>query len=194
MLRKYACVLSALKHCARDLESKTRHCSVCCNRVYHRLVQMTLIGVRILVRTAKSTHTNLSHMCGVVPRRPPPVRVTDGPADNGAGPSSRNRELGEEALRYLIADEKDEGSWGGLPWDPLTPRLIHGAQLLVEEGRDRPLAAAVVVAAALPFSGVAACVAAPVLVGDATLQWGAKTPTGQAIGQGTLNAFEVKLN
>lgn len=154
--------------------------------------------MRIALRMAKNTHRTLSNMCGVHLRRIP-VRISaDGPADNGAGPRTRAGDLGDSEFRYLSElPEEDEGAIGEiegrgvLPWDPLTPRLVEGAQKLVIEGQARPVTAAFVVAAALPFSGVAVCVGAPVLACDAGLQWGASTPVGRAVGQSTLNAVEV---
>lgn len=162
------------------------------------LHKMTLIGMRIAVRMAKSTHRTLSNMCGVRPRSTPVALSADGPADNGAGPRARAGDLGDSELRYL-PDLPEEGEGiigrtegrGVLPWDPLTPRLVEGAQKLVTEGQARPVTAALVVAAALPFSGVAVCVGAPVLACDAGLQWGASTPVGRAVGQSTHNALEV---
>lgn len=154
---------------------------------------MTLISLRILVSYAKSTHRHLAHVFGI---SPPSRTVGDihGPGDKGAG-----RGLSEyhgwfgEPLRADEEEKEAEGSEekGGLPWQPLTPRLLQEVQRLAMEGKERPLTAAAVVAVALPFSGAAVFIGAPVLAGDAALQWGARTPVGRAAGQTTHNAVEV---
>lgn len=84
------------------------------------------------------------------------------------------------------------GDGGGLPWEPLVPRLLQEAQRLAAEGKGRLLTSAAILAAVLPFSGVAVFFGAPVLAGDAALQWGASTAVGRTIGQGTKNAVEVR--
>lgn len=155
--------------------------------------QITLIGTRVLLSTAKKSYRALTCVFGLPPKVPPP-REPDEPADDGAGPRSvRDGEV-DEAIRKLLEDEAQGGEleWGGLPWDPLGPRLVEGAQFVAARGKERPVTTAVVLAAALPFSGLAVCVGAPVLAGDAALQWGAKTPAGRAIGQGVVNAMEVR--
>lgn len=158
------------------------------------LRQMTLIGMRIAVRTAKGAHRTLSDMCGMPPRRPPVRLAVGATADTGAGPRATVVNLDAADLRHEPENDDTTGESGGrriLPWDPLTPRLVEGAQKLAAKGQERPLTAAAVVAAALPFSGLAVCVGAPVLACDAGLQWGASTPVGQAVGQCTQNALEV---
>ncbi len=174
---------------------------------------MTLISLRILVGYAKSTHRNLAQLCRV-PYQPRPrpaggaarsaVEVDphndDGNNDNGNNDNGRTAEEqrppssragGGHAL-YQIEDDDDQGEGRrGLPWDPLAPRLLQEVHRLAKEGRERPFTAAVVMAAALPFSGAAIFFGAPVLAGDAALQWGASTPIGRTVGQGTKNAVEV---
>lgn len=115
-------------------------------------------------------------------------------ADTGAGPRATPVNLDAADLRHGSEDDdttEESDGRGILPWDPLTPRLVEGAQKLAAEGQERPLTAAVVVAAALPFSGLAVCVGAPILACDAGLQWGASTSVGQAVAQSTQNALEV---
>lgn len=159
------------------------------------LLQISLISLRILVGYAKSTHETLAHAFGVqLPSRP--ARATHGHGDSGAGPSlTAHHFFFREALPADGEEEEEEAEWpedqGGLPWKPLTPRLLQEVQRLAMEGRERPLTAAAVVAVALPFSGVAVCLGAPVLAGDVALQWGARTPIGRVVGQTTHNVVEV---
>lgn len=170
---------------------------------------MTLISLRILVGYAKSTHRNLAQLCRV-PYQPRPAgaaarsAVEVDPhndndndnddcrtADEQRPPSSRAG--GGHALYQIDDDDDGQGEGrGGLPWDPLAPRVLQEAHRLAKEGRERPFTAAVVMAAALPFSGAAVFFGVPVLAGDAALQWGATTPIGRTVGQGTKNAVEVR--
>lgn len=154
--------------------------------------QMTLISLRILVGYAKSTHRSLAQLCRV-PYQPRRERAR--PAVH-ADPNNASAEANPEAARVselfqVDDDEGDDHEGGVLPWDPLGPRLLQEARRLAEEGKERPLTAAVVLAAALPFSGAAVFLGAPVLAGDAALQWGAATPMGRTVGHGTKNAVEV---
>ncbi|CAN0193904.1 unnamed protein product, partial [Hapterophycus canaliculatus] len=153
------------------------------------LAQMTLISLRILVGYAKSTHRTLAQLCRVPyqPRHRPataarPAAHVD---DEGTHPEQDAVDSGN---RFLLRVDGDEDSGGtqrcGLPWDPLAPRLLQEAQRLAREGKQKPFTAAVVLAAALPFSGCVVLVGAPVLAGDAALQWGAGTPVGRTVGQG----------
>eukprot|EP00752_Nemacystus_decipiens_P006362 g5736.t1 len=171
------------------------------------LAQITLISLRILVGYAKSTHRNLAQLCRVpYQRRPPTARSRsisspdassrDEHADaNGQPNSSSPPPSGEPSLFQIDdmyeMDRDHQDGRGVLPWDPLAPRLLEEAQRLANEGKERPLTAAVVLAAALPFSGAAVFFGAPVLVGDAALQWGAGTPIGRTVGHGTRNAVEL---
>lgn len=156
--------------------------------------QITLISLRILVRYAKSTHRSLAQLYHVpFPPRPGPARreVDAGSTDDSTSPAS-----GGETGLFQVDDDQDDqderDSVGGLPWDPLAPRLLEEVQRLANEGKDRPFTAAVIVAAALPFSGAAVFFGAPVLAGDAALQWGAGTQIGRTVGRGTKNAIEVR--
>ncbi|CAM9306919.1 unnamed protein product [Ectocarpus fasciculatus] len=158
------------------------------------LAQMTLISLRILVGYAKSTHRSLAQLCRV-PYQPRRERAR---LAVHADPNNASAEANPEAARvselFQVDDDDDEGDdheGGVLPWDPLAPRLLQEARRLAEEGKERPLTAAVVLAAALPFSGAAVFLGAPVLAGDAALQWGAATPMGRTVGHGTKNAVEL---
>ncbi|CAM9347191.1 unnamed protein product [Scytosiphon promiscuus] len=160
------------------------------------LSQITLISLRILVGYAKSTHRNFAQLCRVPYQ--PRLRHSTGAAsrgeadENGAGAEQETAARGSLALLQVDGDEEGGGEdRGGLPWDPLLPRLLQEAQRLGREGREKPLTAAVVLAAALPFSGGAVLLGAPVLAGDAALQWGASTPLGRTVGQGAKNAVEL---
>lgn len=129
-------------------------------------------------------------MVGVV--RPPGTTVRH--SDNEAEPNSP---VGLSPYWPNTFENDTEGTQGpenggALPWEPLVPRLLQEAQRLAAEGKERPLTSAVVLAAVLPFSGVAVFFGAPVLAGDAALQWGASTAVGRTIGQGTKNAVEVR--
>lgn len=156
-------------------------------------MQITLISLRILVGYAKSTHRSLAQLCRVpFPLRPGDARY-EADVDFTHDPT-RTPSGGEPAL-FQIGDRDDRDGQdriGGLPWDPLAPRLLQEVQRLANEGKDRPFTAAVVLAAALPFSGAAFFFGTPVLAGDAALQWGAGTPIGRTVGQGTKNAVEVR--
>lgn len=171
--------------------------------------QITLISLRILVGYAKSTHRNLAQLCRVpYQRRPSPATATarptsapdggnindhahaNGEANSPSPPRSVAPSLFQVDDMYEV-DQDDQDDKKVLPWDPLAPRLLEEAQRLAREGKDRPFTAAVVLAAALPFSGAAVFFGAPVLVGDAALQWGAGTPIGRTVGHGTRNAVEV---
>lgn len=160
------------------------------------LQQITLISLRILVGYAKSTHRNLAQLCRV-PYQPRPATAASSSAetnDDGASMEQDTTVRGSPPLLQVDLDEEggcDDRS--GLPWDPLAPRLLQEAQRLAREGKQKPFTAAVVLAAALPFSGCAVLVGAPVLAGDAALQWGASTPVGRTVGQGAKNAMEVRL-
>lgn len=123
-----------------------------------------------------------------------PTGATDRPRDNGAGP---NYPLDfdpywPKTFEVDAEGTQGPGDGGGLPWEPLVPRLLQEAQRLAAEGKGRPLTSAAILAAVLPFSGVAVFFGAPLLAGDAALQWGAKTAVGRTIGQGTKNAVEVR--
>lgn len=168
--------------------------------------QITLISLRILVGYAKSTHRNLAQLCRVPYQRLPTAARTRTRLTPGVGPDNHHDHdhtngepnsqspppSGAPPLFQIDQDEEDDRGSGVLPWDPLAPRLLEEAQRLAKEGKDRPLTAAVVLAAALPFSGAAVFFGAPVLVGDAALQWGAGTPIGRTVGHGTRNAVEVR--
>lgn len=115
-----------------------------------------------------------------------------GPTSPSSSPPPPPRS-GEPSLFQIDdQDQHEEDGRGVLPWEPLAPRLLEEAQRLAKEGKDRPFTAAVVLAAALPFSGPAVFFGAPVLAGDAALQWGAGTPMGRTVGHGTKNAVEVR--
>lgn len=155
---------------------------------------MTIISLKILVGYAKSTHRTLTHLCGMACQAPP-VEGTDGPGDNGAGPSvpaARNLQWQNTFLEVDDYDQSPEDK-GMLPWEPLAPKLLLVAQRLAAEGKDRPLTATVILTAVLPFSGIVAFLVAPVVAGDAVLQWGANTPVGRTVGHGTKNALEVRV-
>lgn len=115
---------------------------------------------------------------------------TNGEPSPPSGPAGGEPSLFQIDDMYEMDHQDDRR--GVLPWDPLAPRLLEEAQRLAKEGKDRPFTAAVVLAAALPFSGAAVFFGAPVLVGDAALQWGAGTPIGRTVGHGTRNAVEVR--
>lgn len=139
-------------------------------------------GLRALDRwyAKESTRRGLAQLC-CVPSPPQPGAARPeadvDPSDDSNPPAIS----GEPGL--VQTDDRDErDSSGGLPWDPLAPRLLHEVQRWANEGRDRPLTAAVVLAAALPFSGAAFFFGAPVLAGDAALQWGTSTPIARAVG------------
>lgn len=154
---------------------------------------MTLISLRILVGYAKSTHRSLAQLCRVPYQ---PLRECSRLAVHAADPDNASAEANPAAAHVgeLFQKDEDEGDGhegGVLPWDPLAPRLLQEARRLADEGKERPLTAAVVLAAALPFSGAAVFLGAPVLAGDAALQWGAATPMGRTVGHGTKNAVEV---
>lgn len=176
-----------------------------------RCMQMTLISLRILVGYAKSTHRNLAQLCRAPYQPRPPSTIASsapnvGPNNerghangepNSPSPSTSAAAAaaavsGEPSLFQIDQDDDEDDGRGALPWDPLAPRLLEEAQRLAKEGRDRPFTAAVVLAAALPFSGAAVVFGAPMLVGDAALQWGAGTPIGRTVGHGTRNAVEVR--
>lgn len=166
--------------------------------------QITLISLRILVGYAKSTHRSLAQLCRVPYHRRQTLRslsmsARDGGPNNddahtNGEPSSPSPSPTGEPSLFQIDDmyEIDQDDRGVLPWDPLAPRLLEEAQRLAKEGKDRPFTAAVALAAAFPFSGAAVFFGAPVLVGDAALQWGAGTPVGRTVGHGTRNAVEVR--
>lgn len=155
---------------------------------------------------AKSTHRNLAQLCRVPYQRLPATAVSPSSTPAVGGPNNdhghdhtnaaRSSRLpppsGESSLFQIDDHDQDEqDDRGVLPWDPLAPRLLEEAQRLAKEGKQRPFTAAVVMAAALPFSGAAVFLGAPVLAGDAALQWGAGTPVGRTVGHGTRNAVEV---
>lgn len=150
---------------------------------------MTLISLKIITGYVKGTHRTLAQLGWTPPKDP----STCGPGDNGAGPSLRDRD-NSACERASLGDEMNsQGDTGGLPWEPLAPRLLEEAQRLAVKGKERPLTAAAVITVAMPFTGVAVFFGAPVLAGDAALQWGARTPVGKAVTQGTQNALEVSL-
>lgn len=118
--------------------------------------------------------------------------IADGPGDNAAGPRlPTNRDAYWQEVFHVEDEAATCEDKGGLPWEPLAPRLLQEAQRLAAEGKERPLTATVILASALPFSGVAMFVGVPVLAGDAALQWGARTPVGRTVGHGAQNAVEV---
>lgn len=150
---------------------------------------MTLISLKIITGYVRRTHRTLAHL-GWTPAQSP---STCGPEDNGAEPSLRDRD-NPACERVSLGDEMNcRGDSGGLPWEPLAPRLLEEAQRLAVRGKERPLTAAAVLTVAMPFTGVAVFFGAPVLAGDAALQWGARTPVGKTVTQGTQNALEVSL-
>lgn len=155
--------------------------------------QITVISLRIFVWYAKSTHRTICRLCGVVGVvRPPGTTVR--PSDDEAESSSPVGLNPYWPNTFEVDTEGTQGPENGgvLPWEPLVPRLMQEAQRLAAEGKERPLTSAVILAAVLPFSGVAVFFGAPVLAGDAALQWGASTAVGRTIGQGTKNAVEVR--
>lgn len=142
-----------------------------------------------MVGFAKRTHQALSRLYSA------PGVITGRPGNNSAGPSLKGYH--GRLWQSVLQEQEDsasnsEGNMGGLPWEPLTPRLLEEVQRLASEGKERPLTATMILAALLPFSGIAVFFAAPVLAGDAALQWGASTLVGRAVGQGTQNAVEVR--
>lgn len=157
------------------------------------LAQITITSLRIFVWYAKSTHRTICRLCGVVGvvRR---TEATDRLSDNGAGQSLPIDfdPYWPKTFEVDADGAQGSGDGGGLPWEPLVPRLLQEAQRLAAEGKGRPLTSAAILAAVLPFSGVAVFFGAPVLAGDAALQWGASTAVGRTIGQGTKNAVEVR--
>eukprot|EP00903_Cladosiphon_okamuranus_P018077 g16636.t1 len=186
------------------------------DRDLDELAQITLISLRILVGYAKSTHRSLAQLCRVPyqhqPTAPRSMSIsapggglnnvdahTNGGAASSSSASSPSPSPSSTVAPSLfqiddvdgIDDQDGQDAGGVLPWDPLAPRLLEMAQRLAKEGKDHPFTAAVVLAAALPFSGAAVFFGAPVLVGDAALQWGAGTPVGRTVGQGTKNAVEL---
>ncbi|CAM9548841.1 unnamed protein product [Ectocarpus sp. 6 AP-2014] len=160
------------------------------------LAQMTLISLRILVGYAKRTHRSLAQLCRVPfqPRRERARMAVHADPNNNNASAEANPAAARVGELFQVDEDEDEDDGhegGGLPWDPLAPRLLQEARRLAEEGKERPFTAAVVLAAALPFSGAAVFLGAPVLAGDAALQWGAATPMGRTVGHGTKNAVEL---
>ncbi|CAB1109564.1 unnamed protein product [Ectocarpus sp. CCAP 1310/34] len=160
------------------------------------LAQMTLISLRILVGYAKSTHRSLAQLCRVPyqPRRERARMAVHADPNNNNASAEANPAAARVGELFQVDEDEDEDDGhegGGLPWDPLAPRLLQEARRLAEEGKERPFTAAVVLAAALPFSGAAVFLGAPVLAGDAALQWGAATPMGRTVGHGTKNVVEL---
>lgn len=154
---------------------------------------MVLISLRILVGYARSTHRNLVSLCAATTSRPRRARTAEelGADDDRPAETEYYNSFRQIAFEGDIDDANMRQ--GGLPWEPLAPRLVRETQRLAAEGKDRPFTATVVLAAALPFSGAAFFFGAPILAGDAALQWGANTRIGRTVGQSTTNAVEVSV-
>lgn len=158
-----------------------------------RVAQITIICLRILIGYAKSTGRTLALL--LAPTQARAVQDTDGSGDNGAGP----RLAGRQDQFWQNAFLPEVGVAGGsaednrvLPWGPLSPWLLQEAQRFAAESKERPLKAAAIAAAVLPFSGAVLFFGTPVVAGDAVLQWGASTSVGRTVAQGTQNAVEVR--